>query len=113
MLKRGVTSSDALPSEISSTTVQGVLPQYRGHAAASLSPTIAHQAGSTGRASPRKSLEHSSIEGALLRPVSVTDNRGENMPPVGPASLEDNFRNIVSLDAKNRSVLSASWNNLK
>ncbi|KAJ4864385.1 hypothetical protein T069G_00915 [Trichoderma breve] len=39
MMKRGTSSSGAVPGTVSSTTVQGVLPHYSGHATASLTPT--------------------------------------------------------------------------
>ncbi|KAL6700346.1 hypothetical protein J3F84DRAFT_402516 [Trichoderma pleuroticola] len=39
MMKRGTSSSNAVPGTVSSTTVQGVLPHYSGHATASLTPT--------------------------------------------------------------------------
>lgn len=39
MMKRGTSSSNAIPGTVSSTTAQGVLPHYSGHATASLTPT--------------------------------------------------------------------------
>ncbi|KAL7932313.1 hypothetical protein V8C35DRAFT_328947 [Trichoderma chlorosporum] len=39
MMKRGTSSSNAVPGTVSSTTAQGVLPHYSGHATASLAPT--------------------------------------------------------------------------
>lgn len=42
MLNKGKSSGQVAPSTISSATAQGVLPQYRGHATAYLTPTIAN-----------------------------------------------------------------------
>lgn len=77
MLKRGSPSSNALPGEVTSTTAHGFLPQYGGHAAASLTPAIANTVSS--RASTTKSSEQEDKYGASGGP---TDKRGENRPPV-------------------------------
>lgn len=42
MLKKGKSSSAAVPGTVSSMTARGVLPNYTGHATASLTPTIAN-----------------------------------------------------------------------
>jgi hypothetical protein len=39
MMKRGTSSGNVVPGTVSSTTAQGVLPHYSGHATASLAPT--------------------------------------------------------------------------
>jgi len=77
MLKKGSPSSNALPGEVTSTTAHGLLPQYGGHAAASLTPTIANTASSRGSTS--KGSEHEDKTGAT---GSLADKRGENRPPV-------------------------------
>ena len=41
MLKKGKSSSAAIPGTVSSMTARGVLPNYTGHATASLTPAIA------------------------------------------------------------------------
>jgi len=97
MLKKASTSS-----AVSSTTAQGYLPQYLGHAAASLSPSMKKNSISPIReASPGKaSLDFSdrSDGGALLTPT--LENRRENLPLNSVSSLEDQFKNIpvASLD---------------
>jgi hypothetical protein len=42
MVKKTPTSSVALPGTVTSMTAHGYLPQYGGHAAASLSPVMAN-----------------------------------------------------------------------
>lgn len=110
MLKRGITrSTDVLPSAVTPTTAQGFLPQYTGHGSlvTSLSPVIVSPESPT-RPSPRKSPESG---GALLTPI--TDKHGDHrrlpLGNVGPLSLEEQFRNIVSLDAKHRATLPSHW----
>lgn len=75
LLKKTSASANALPGTVTSTTAHGYLPQYSGHAAASLSPTIAATVSST-RVSPNKAQDIGGVE--LL---SQQENRGENLPP--------------------------------
>lgn len=88
MFKRGLTSSDVLPSTVSSTTAQGFLPQFTGHAAASLSPT---------RESPSK------VTGATCNGTStfMTQKTTENCPPPTIAAtgerLSDTLLNMVGI----------------
>ncbi len=110
MLKRDIArSSDVLPSAMSSATAQGFLPQYTsyGTLAASLSPVAASRGLSISR-SPSKTLDS---DVTFIMPT--TEKYGENRRPlasdVGPASLEEEFRNIVTLGAKNRSALPGQW----
>lgn len=92
MLKKAPTSS-----AVSSTMAQGFLPQFSGHAAASLSPSMNKTLISPVReVSPSKA---SSIDfndhpdgGVLLGPT--TEARRENFPLSGVGSLEDQFGNI-------------------
>lgn len=77
MLKKGSPSSNALPGKVTSTTAHGLLPQYGGHAAASLTPTIANTASSRG--STTKSSEQEDKNGVIS---AFADTRGENRPPV-------------------------------
>lgn len=72
MLRKGKTSANAVPGTVSSTTVQGVLPQYAGHATAYLAPTLANTSVSP-RASPKTGQAGN---------VSLTgSDKAENMPP--------------------------------
>ncbi len=111
MLKRGITrSNEVLPSTVTSTTAQGFLPQYNGHgtlAAASFSPVMGPSPGTPACSSPSKSSDGGA---PLYSPIA--EKHVENRLPagnVGPASLEEQFRNIVSLDAKHRSTLPSHW----
>ncbi|PKS12226.1 hypothetical protein jhhlp_001525 [Lomentospora prolificans] len=88
MLKRGSPSSNALPGEVTSTTAHGFLPQYGGHAAASLTPTIANTASSRG--STTKSSEQEDKNGAVS---AFADKRGENRPPLDEG-LDESVRRL-------------------
>jgi hypothetical protein len=74
MLKRGSTSANVVPGAVSPTTVQGLLPQYAGHATASLTPAMARQA-----ASPRGVVSKPGDQGDTKAPG--TEKQGENRPP--------------------------------
>ncbi|KAL6855058.1 hypothetical protein ACO1O0_006196 [Amphichorda felina] len=76
MLKKGPTSANAVPGAISSTTAQGVLPHYAGHATASLAPTIANQA-----VSPRSLVSKSSDQGERKVSGPAAEKSDENSPP--------------------------------
>lgn len=78
MLKKGSPSSNALPGEVTSTTAQGYLPHYGGHAAAaSLTPAIANA--STFRASVGSASES---DGKSGHAAPTPEQRGENCPPI-------------------------------
>ncbi|KAK0626938.1 hypothetical protein B0T14DRAFT_562803 [Immersiella caudata] len=85
----------SISSAVSSTTAQGYLPQFSGHAAASLSPTMKNLISPIREASPGKTSVVSSDQsdgGAFLTPA--LENRRENFPPASVSSLEDQFKNI-------------------
>lgn len=102
VLKKGSTSS-----AVSSTTAQGFLPQYRGHAAASLSPSInENQASSSRDITPSKFL--SDIDdlnegGALVMPASG------KCSPNGVGAVENRLGGL-SLHSPDRSHLSPAFN---
>ena len=76
MLKKAPASANAIPSTLTSTTVQGLLPNYAGHATASLAPTITNRS-----TSPRKIAQ---VTDGLdsKRSGLVSQRRGEeNCPP--------------------------------
>ncbi|KGQ03735.1 hypothetical protein BBAD15_g11026 [Beauveria bassiana D1-5] len=82
MLNKGKSSGQLVPSTISSATAQGVLPQYRGHAAAYLAPTMANS--STSARSPVAKI----IEGGDLIQLKTTEPvQTENMPPTDNESI--------------------------
>lgn len=75
MLRKGKTNAAAVPGTVSSTTVQGVLPQYTGHAAAYLTPALANSTPSTSRAAVTRKTSHTSCSAVVNEnhdPVSVT-----------------------------------------
>lgn len=109
MLKRGITrSTDVLPSEISATTAHGFLPQYTSYGTMTHSEdTTTTSSDALDDVSPSKSSDGG---GVLLTPVAKRggENRAAATNP-GVSSLEEQFRNIVSNDTKNRAGLPAHW----
>ncbi|XWW97760.1 hypothetical protein V2A60_005747 [Cordyceps javanica] len=85
MLNKGKSSGQLVPSTISSATAQGVLPQYRGHATAYLTPTIANTSTSALSAMVNgKAVEN----GDLTHVKSPEPVQAENMPPTVAADNE-------------------------
>lgn len=76
MLKKGPTSANAVPGAVSSTTAQGVLPHYAGHATASLTPTITNKSVSP-QSVPSKRCDQ---DDAKAR-IQMSQKRIENCPP--------------------------------
>ncbi|RFU76234.1 hypothetical protein TARUN_6010 [Trichoderma arundinaceum] len=76
MMKRGTSSSNAVPGTVSSTTAQGVLPHYSGHASASLAPSATNI-----NSSPREQATKSgnTHEGGSISPAA--ERQIENRPP--------------------------------
>lgn len=79
MLKKGSASGTVLPSAVSSTTATGYLPQYFGHAAASLSPAMSNATSSPTRVAPGAESKAIVLGGGVVQepPAKV----GENRPP--------------------------------
>jgi hypothetical protein len=106
VLKKGSTSNAA----VSSTTAQGYLPHYSGHAAASLSPSAnKNQVSPIRDASPGKTsseFNEGGDGGALLMPAP--GKLLENRPPNTVSSLEDQFKNI-SLEVSDRHDLTPAF----
>jgi hypothetical protein len=75
MLKNGKSSANAAPGKVSPMTAQGVLPNYSGHATASLTPTIANTTSSRGPGT--KAGDLSNVRSAQ----GSAEKRGENRPP--------------------------------
>ncbi|OTA04181.1 hypothetical protein A9Z42_0047430 [Trichoderma parareesei] len=76
MMKRGTSSSNAVPGMISSTTAQGVLPHYSGHATASLAPTATNIS-----SSPREQASKSGTPNDSGSAGPVAERQIENRPP--------------------------------
>ncbi|RYP54051.1 hypothetical protein DL768_001053 [Monosporascus sp. mg162] len=108
MLKKGSASGTALPSAISSTTATGYLPQYFGHAAASLSPAILNATGSPARGAEAKLGELDSSA-----PQGTADKLGENRPlrdGIGTESdTTKDIRQRMLRDAERRGVIGSDW----
>ncbi|PFH57534.1 hypothetical protein XA68_14902 [Ophiocordyceps unilateralis] len=79
MLKKGKSSGAAIPGTVSSMTAQGVLPNYAGHATASLTPAIANAPVSPQRGSSRKPAGSGDAGSA----ASQDEEKAENRPPTG------------------------------
>ncbi|EHK26601.1 uncharacterized protein TRIVIDRAFT_69519 [Trichoderma virens Gv29-8] len=76
MMKRGTSSSNAVPGTVSSTTAQGVLPHYSGHATASLTPTATNI-----NSSPREQATKSGNANEGGSANSTVERQIENRPP--------------------------------
>ncbi|KAJ6784488.1 hypothetical protein PWT90_03653 [Aphanocladium album] len=85
MLNKGKSSGHLVPSTISSATAQGVLPQYRGHATAYLTPAIANT--STPARSAMSNGKPVDVPDAaqLKSPENV---QAENLPPTAANDSE-------------------------
>lgn len=93
VLKRGLTSSDVLPSTVSSTTAHGYLPQFSGHAAAALSPTISGTISSPSRGSPSKDNEINSNGTSTFMNQKIA----ESCPPATGERLSDTLLSMVGM----------------
>ncbi|ODA82027.1 hypothetical protein RJ55_00532 [Drechmeria coniospora] len=76
MLKKGKSSGTAVPGTVSSMTARGVLPNYAGHATASLSPAIA-----TISASPKNVCPRTAGPGDAGGVGRYEETKMENRPP--------------------------------
>lgn len=104
MLKKGPSSS-----ALSSATAQGFLPHYAGHAAASLGPSLNTNQGSLARdvASGKLADAQDLSESGAVLFSAVPEQFGENRPPQGVNSLEDQFKNLSVETAGRRNLASA------
>ncbi|KAM4059225.1 hypothetical protein HRG_007914 [Hirsutella rhossiliensis] len=78
MLKKGKSSSAAVPGTVSSMTAQGVLPNYAGHATASLTPAFANTS-----ISPKASSYKPGDSGDVGSTGQEEEKKVENRPPAG------------------------------
>lgn len=94
MVKRGFTASDVLPSTVTSTTAQGYLPHFTGHASASLSPSLSGTVTSPMRDESVKDTDTNPNGSTFMAPKS-----GENAPPLPSdrISISDTIRNMVGM----------------
>lgn len=76
MMKRGTSSGNAVPGTVSSTTAQGVLPHYSGHATASLAPTATNI-----NSAPREQASKSGNFNDGGPANSAIERQIENRPP--------------------------------
>ncbi|KAK0704774.1 hypothetical protein B0H67DRAFT_613345 [Lasiosphaeris hirsuta] len=102
MFKKATSSS-----AVSSTTAQGYLPPFAGHAAASLSPTVSKNSPIRNTSPEKMSGELEFGDGGALLTLGP-ETRRENLPPHNVGSLEDQFKNIT-LDASERRDLNAVY----
>ncbi|KAG6016200.1 hypothetical protein E4U54_002043 [Claviceps lovelessii] len=75
--KRNKTSATAVPGTVSSMTARGVLPNYAGHATASLTPAIAGAS-----ISPKVPLSKLSISDDLNTTGRVSDKKADRLPAI-------------------------------
>ncbi len=90
MLNKGKSSGQLVPSTISSATAQGVLPQYRGHATAYLTPTMANTSARSATANGKPAEN-----GDLIQLKSPENVQAENMPPTGANDDESTRQNSL------------------
>lgn len=95
MLKRGLTSSDVLPSTVSSTTAHGYLPQYTDQAVLSMSPELSGTVTSTTHGSPSK---HNEVDTNGTSTFMV-QKAPENYPPATAERLSETLLNMVGMKA--------------
>lgn len=95
MFKRGLTSSDVLPSTVSSTTAHGIFPHLTGNAAASLSPTLTGSITSPSRSSPSKETDISCNGTSTF----MKQKTAETCPPATAERLSDTLLNMVGIKA--------------
>jgi len=88
VLKKGSASS-----ALSSMAAQGYLPNYSGHAAASLSPSVGKAGLFSSHEISSPGISDRSDGGAMLT-SPPPERRSENLPPGALGSLEDQFKNI-------------------
>lgn len=77
MLKKGKSSGVAVPGTVSSMTAQGVLPNYAGHATASLAPAFSNTS-----ISPKTST-YKPADSGDVGSTSRQEKKAENRPPGG------------------------------
>lgn len=95
MLKRGLTSSDVLPSTVSSTTAHAFLPQFSGNAAASLNPSITVGISAASRGSPAKDMDINTNGTSTF----MTKKNVDACPPATGERLSDTLLNMVGMKA--------------
>lgn len=83
MLRKGKASANAIPNTVSSTTVQAELPQYAGHAAAYLTPTLGNACAPTPLHQAKKMSNANDFHSLNL------DKSGENIPPIEATKGKD------------------------
>lgn len=92
-LWQSVLKKGSAGSALSSMAAQGYLPNYSGHAAASLSPSVGKTAVLPSHEISSPGISDRSDGGAMLT-SPPPERRSENLPPGALGSLEDQFKNI-------------------
>jgi hypothetical protein len=95
MRKNGTASGNALPGAVTSTTAHGLLPQYAGHAAASLTPAMTVSSIAASRAPLSKAGEHAEVTS-----ISSPQKVGENLPPSAILASAENSSTAREQPAK-------------
>ncbi|PSR93677.1 hypothetical protein BD289DRAFT_451720 [Coniella lustricola] len=95
MLKRGLTSSDVLPSTISSTTARGYLPQFTDQAVLSMSSELSGTVKAPNHGSPSKHNEVNTNGTSTFMVQKAT----ENYPPATAERLSETLLNMVGMKA--------------
>ncbi|KAH8678041.1 hypothetical protein BX600DRAFT_493387 [Xylariales sp. PMI_506] len=112
ILKKGTPGAASISSTLSSTQATGILPQYSGHAAASLAPAITNAKRPQLKAYTDCGKTFEQDGGA---PLAQAEKKGENRPPGETDSKEADI--IADLhqrmlrDAEQRGIISPDWRN--
>ncbi|KAL5911247.1 hypothetical protein ACKVV7_009836 [Pyricularia oryzae] len=111
MLKRGGNqSNEALPGAVTSTHAQGYVPPY-SYSTFSMAPLNMGQVVQQHNGSPPSpTAPIDSDKNESLLNAAIERHVGENRPPVGHASLEEQFRRIVSAENRQRAAGSLPMN---
>ncbi|KAF7516564.1 hypothetical protein G7054_g14106 [Neopestalotiopsis clavispora] len=103
MMKKGPTNGPATLSSVSSMTANGYLPQFAGHAAASLSPAITNTNSSLCNLSGMKADNDSATQQPKM------EKTGENRPPITHEEIIADLNKRVFRDAEQRGLISSNW----
>ncbi|ETS78957.1 hypothetical protein PFICI_08810 [Pestalotiopsis fici W106-1] len=103
MMKKGPTNGPATISSVSSMTANGYLPQFAGHAAASLSPAITNANNSLCNLPGMKADNDNATQQPKM------EKMGENRPPTNHDEIIADLHKRVFREAEQRGLLNSTW----
>ncbi|KAH9907965.1 hypothetical protein F4778DRAFT_777336 [Xylariomycetidae sp. FL2044] len=102
--KKGSTSGNALPGAVSSTTATGYLPQYFGHAAASLGPAVSNTNFSPARTGTIGDSKTADIDAPDVAAEKVGENRPPKVTSPSDFDIAKDLHALTIRDAQKRGV---------